>query len=102
MTEGPVPINEALAKYDRAADAGAIQSAQQERQEVVARFPLDAWPSLPLERYALGQEETRESFCWWIEFGTPHVGSMRGGNAKKHVIYRQRDGNWYYDRQTHK
>lgn len=103
MAEGPVSIDEALTKYDRAANAEAAKAAEQERQEVVGRFPLDQWPALPLERYALGQGgDTRETFCWWLEFGTPHVGSMRGGNARKHVIYRQKDGNWYFDRQKFK
>src|SRR5688500_3604483 len=100
MAAGPLSINEALTSYNRTSEADAVQSAEQERQEVVARFPIDAWPTMPLERYALGQGDTHESFCWWLEFGTPHVGSMKGGNARKHVIYRKRDGNWHYDRQT--
>ncbi len=103
MSGGTVPISEALAKYDRAAEAFAVQAAEKERQEVISRFPIESWPTLPLERYALGQgDNTRETYCWWLEFGTPLIGSMKGGSAQKHLIYRQRDGHWHYDVQSFK
>lgn len=52
---------------------------------------------MPLERYALGQGKPRETFCWWMEFGTPALGSIRGGNAQKHLIYkRKEDLGWYH------
>ena len=79
MAQKPVSFEEALKTFDRNAVQQAVQLAENERQEVVKRFPLDAWPTLPLGRYALGQGNKRESFCWWLEFGSAHVGSIKGG-----------------------
>lgn len=101
MSEVQRSLDEAIKAYNRDSDRQAVDLAEQERQEVVQRFPLDQWPNLPLTKYALGQDNTQDSFCWWIEFGTPHVGSMKGGSARKHLIYRQRDGGWFYDRRSY-
>src|ERR1035437_3668277 len=102
MTKNPVSFEETLKQFDRSANQQAVLLAEQERQEVVKRFPLDAWPTMPLSRYALGQGNKQESFCWWLEFGTPHVGSIKGGSARKHIIYKQGDDEWWFDRQTYK
>ncbi|MGJ3561742.1 hypothetical protein ACR6C2_39975 [Streptomyces sp. INA 01156] len=29
-----------------------------------------------------------------MEFGTPHLGSIRGGSAAKHIMYRHNSGEW--------
>lgn len=97
----PRPIQDAIREFDPAAHRQAIDGAKRERQEAVDRFPLTAWPSLPLQRYALGQGSKQDAFCWWMEFGTPNVGSMKGGSARKHIIYRQNDGAWYFDHETY-
>ncbi|HEX3356725.1 MAG TPA: AAA family ATPase, partial [Tepidisphaeraceae bacterium] len=99
MAEGLISLEESLAKYDRDADCESVRTAEQERQEVLKLFPLANWPMLSLERYALGQGNKQDCYCWWLEFGTPHVGSIKGGSARKHVIYKQSDGNWYYPMQ---
>jgi 5-methylcytosine-specific restriction protein B len=94
--EPKIPIEQALAEWDRDQARPHAEAGEQERQEVLKRFPLEDWATLPLNRYALGVEEG-DSFCWWMEFGTPHIGSIRGGSAKKHLIYRKSDGSgWYY------
>ena len=68
------PIHDAISAFDREASQGEVETADRQRQEVVGRFPLDGWPTLTLERYALGQATTKkESYCWWMEFGTPAV-----------------------------
>jgi 5-methylcytosine-specific restriction protein B len=95
-------FREALKEYDRAAGGQDVELADRERRELLGLFPLEAWRGMPLEQYALGLGDNRRSFCWWIEFGTPHLGSMKGGNARKLLIYRQRDGSWYFDRQSYK
>ena len=45
---------EALAAWDRQARAADVATAEAERAKVLDRFPLESWPTLPLERYALG------------------------------------------------
>ena len=55
---------------------------------------------MTLDRYALGQADHRETFCRWMEFVTTELGSMRGGSAKKHLIYyRAGAKSWYFDEQ---
>ena len=53
---------------------------------------------MSLERYALGQENSEDTFCRWMEFRTQHLGSMRGGSARKLLIYKHKDRpGWYFD-----
>ena len=61
-------------------------------------FPKDAWPAMTLDRYALGQPDHPDNFCRWMEFVTTQLGSMRGGSARKHLIYFQaKTGEWWFD-----
>ena len=59
MPEPRSPLENAVASYDRATDKEFTAAAERERKEVFERFPLDQWPTMPLERYALGQKESR-------------------------------------------
>lgn len=98
MPEARPSLKEALASYDRAVPKGPVAEAERERKEVLDRFPLEAWPTMPLERYALGQEESEETFCRWMEFRAQHLGSIRGGSARKLIIYKHKDKpGWYFD-----
>jgi 5-methylcytosine-specific restriction protein B len=68
-----------------------------QHDEFLGAFPRSAWESLTLDRYALGTENTRESYSYALEWGTPDLGSIRGGSSLKHVIFRRRkDGEWHY------
>lgn len=87
---------EAAETFDREGARRFNQAAESERAALVERFPLDRWVDMPLERYALGQGTSEESFCWWMEFGTKALGSIRGGAAGKHLVFRRRDGSWRY------
>jgi hypothetical protein len=42
-------LAEALAAWDRQARQADLAVADAERARVVERFPLEAWPTLPLE-----------------------------------------------------
>jgi hypothetical protein len=51
-----------------------------------------------LERYALGLSTHRDTFCKLLEFETPELGSIRGGSARKLLIYKHKDKpGWYFD-----
>lgn len=90
-------IEDALKEYDRRTYQDHVAKAAQERTEMLRRFPLEAWPTMTLEQYALGQSDFSETYCRWLEFGTPHMGSMRGGSALKHIIYKHKSKpGWYY------
>ena len=72
--------------------------ASSERKEVTDRFPIDQWPTMPLERYALGQDTSDDTFCQWMEYRSQHLGSIRGGSARKLIIYKHKDKpGWYFD-----
>jgi 5-methylcytosine-specific restriction protein B len=90
-------LAEALERFGRP-DAEAFEArADVERAQVVSEFPVEQWPSLPLERYALGLDHESGSvpYCQLMEYRTPNLGSIKGGSARKHIIYRRSDGNWW-------
>ena len=89
-------VEDALEAFDRDAARAAAEKAEELRKSIVAQFPLDEWPMLPLERYALGGSD-HDNFCYVMEFGSEALCSIRGGSARKHAIYRKASGDWYYD-----
>ena len=93
-----IPIETAANEFDRSRVAERAGMADTERQAVVERFPLEKWPDMSLEAYALGQENSEDTFCRWLEFRTPTVASIKGGSARKHLIYKHaRKPGWYFD-----
>ena len=97
MAQNIKSIQEAIPQFDRKIIESHIQNGEKERQEILKRFPISDWPSLPLEKYALGLPQSADSFCRWIEFNSPHLGSMRGGSAVKHLIYKHKNKpGWYF------
>jgi 5-methylcytosine-specific restriction protein B len=97
ITTPAKPLSEALSEFDRSARASRIAEADAQIAQVVSDFPSDAWPTMPLERYALGTDVYQDSFCHRMEFGTPALASMRGGSAAKHLIFRRKkEGVWRY------
>jgi 5-methylcytosine-specific restriction enzyme B len=89
-------LEDALEVFDRNAARLAAEKAEALRRSIVARFPIERWPTLPLERYALGGPD-HDNFCYVMEFESEAIGSIRGGSARKHAIYRKTSGDWYYD-----
>jgi 5-methylcytosine-specific restriction protein B len=74
-----------------------LAELQRQHDAFVEAFPRSAWESLTLDRYALGTDNARESYSYALEWGTPDLGSIRGGSSLKHVIFkRRRDGEWHY------
>lgn len=60
------------------------------------RFPREDWAEMTLEKYALGQPQSKHSYSYALEWGTPTLGSIRGGSAKKHRIFLHKSGSWVY------
>jgi 5-methylcytosine-specific restriction enzyme B len=89
-------LEDALEAFDRDAARLAAEKAEELRRSIVARFPIDQWPTLPLERYALGGPD-HDNFCYVMEFESEALCSIRGGSARKHAIYHKASGDWYYD-----
>ncbi|MFE0871689.1 McrB family protein [Streptomyces rochei] len=90
-------LSAALSAFDRSTVAEAETAAAHERKQVLSQFPLEEWPTLPLSRYALGQTTSAAAgatYCRLIEFGTPNLGSIKGGSAAKHIMYHHNSGEW--------
>jgi hypothetical protein len=51
-----LPLSEAVQHWDRSLDAAIREAADQQRRRVLDLFPIDAWPSLSMVRYGLGNE----------------------------------------------
>jgi 5-methylcytosine-specific restriction protein B len=94
----PTDLDEAVRAFDRPSVAPRAAAAAQRAEQIRAEFPLDEWPSMGLERYALGHAESKSSFCRRLEFDAPELGSISGGSARKLIIYARADGSgWFYD-----
>jgi 5-methylcytosine-specific restriction protein B len=88
-------IADSLRCWDRPAAARRAAEAEELRAQFVQRFPLTVWPQLPLEDYALGQN-FHDTVSWWLEYKTEVIGSIKGGSAHKHLIFRAKDGSWRF------
>lgn len=97
----PVPssvsFGDAAQSFDPASVRASVNDAEQERQETLRRYPREHWPAMTLEEYAQGQPDHPDSYCRWIERQTPHIGSIRGGSARKLIIYkRANQPGWHF------
>ena len=94
----PPDFAEAIASYNRPADHEHIALGEKERKQILEQFPRDAWAEMPIEKYALGQTGSENTFCAWLEYRSSHLGSISGGSAKKLLIYKRRTGEgWYFN-----
>jgi hypothetical protein len=66
------------------------------REEFVRRFPKERLDELTLERYALGVDNLRDSFCYWLEFGTKKLGHL-GGTSQKFGVWKGKQG-WRWNK----
>lgn len=62
-----------------------IDNPHQLNEEFLKEFPLDRLKDMPLEEYT---NNTKNSFSYWVEFGTVILGSVGGGSAYKFSIFR--------------
>jgi 5-methylcytosine-specific restriction protein B len=95
MTSISPELLDAVEKHGRPAVSAAEQHAAAERVDLLERFPLERWPRLPLDHYALGTGDDPVPYCAMLEYRTPYLGSIKGGSARKHIIYRQNSGEWW-------
>ncbi len=90
-------VRTAFAAYNAAADQDHLRQGEEERAEILRRFPREAWRDMQLTDYAIGQEDSSHTYCRWVEFQSEHLGSIRGGQSAKLIIYHRKDGSWHYD-----
>jgi 5-methylcytosine-specific restriction protein B len=98
MTPPKLSLADAVVQWPAARSPGLMDRIRAQRELVKAKLPPGDWPTLELERYALGVG-SQETFCYLMEFGTPDLGSIAGGAAHKHLIYKRSDtGAWWFNR----
>lgn len=91
-------IDQALIEYDPDDQKARVAKAEDQRVQLLARFPKDGWPEMTLDHYALGQPGHPDNFCRWMEFVTTDMGSIKGGSARKHLIHYQAEtGRWWFN-----
>ncbi|KQX14255.1 restriction endonuclease [Streptomyces sp. Root431] len=94
------PVDDALKVFDRDRHRAAVEAADREAAAIRAAFPWEEWPTLPVERYALGQPDAQgQVYSHALEYGSKALGSITGGSAMKHLVYySRRDHGWWYDK----
>jgi 5-methylcytosine-specific restriction protein B len=95
-------VLESLSAYDPDAHEADVLKAEEQRAAFAALFPKKGWPTMTLDRYALGQTDHPDNFCHWMEFVAVELGSIKGGSARKHIIYFQAAAReWWFDRKSY-
>ena len=97
MIKSNVTLSQAIAQFDRSPTNPVAEGYRSQRAEILKRFPRDKWPEMRLDDYALGQPAVEDTYCRWLEYKSHWMGSIRGGSAKKLIIYKrkEREG-WYF------
>ncbi|RTL67000.1 MAG: AAA family ATPase [Pseudonocardiaceae bacterium] len=98
MTAISAELAAALDRHPRPDVTAALRRVETERADVLRRFPVDSWPTLELNDYALGRVDEPTPYCVLLEYRTPHLGSIKGGAARKHIMYKGSDGAWHMSR----
>src|SRR4051794_39169977 len=95
MADISAALAAALDRHPQPNVTGSLARVNEQRADVLRRFPVESWPTLRLDDYALGRVDEPTPYCVVMEYRTPHLGSMKGGAARKHIMYRQNDGGWW-------
>jgi hypothetical protein len=86
LSDIAVALKEALAKWLEHNSRTIPTDLLALREEFVRRFPKDKLSEMSLEQYALGLE-SKDTFCYWVEFKTKPLGDVRGTPVKKWGVY---------------
>jgi len=67
----------------------SIEDADREKDEFLSEYPLIRIKELSVEEYCLGTEQSKDSFCYALEFGKyRYTGfGIGGGSARKFGVY---------------
>ena len=90
-------LSEAISNFDHGAASKVVEEAEQLRAKMLQRFPIEHWPEMTKDEYALGTDNFKDSFCYWMEYGTTPLGSIKGGASSKMIVYKGKDGSWRFN-----
>jgi 5-methylcytosine-specific restriction enzyme B len=75
------------------------QHAENLRQQFLQRFSIAKLQSLTLQEYALGLDDYKDTFCYWLEFKTKDLGLIGGAPSMKHIVFFQKKKDkWFFDK----
>lgn len=57
------------------------------RQAFLDKFPIKSLETIDVEKYALGHEGYKDSFCYWLETRLEKFGNIHGSFANKFGVY---------------
>jgi len=60
---------------------------EEKRQKFLSLFPAKKIDEIPIEKYALGTEVSKESFCYWLETELERLGDIHGSPSNKFAVY---------------
>jgi 5-methylcytosine-specific restriction protein B len=89
-------FEQALTEWDPGRHVDDVARAEDQRTSIRTAFPLDEWPTLDVERFALGTGGSEPSFCSWLEVNSNDLGLMPARHAGIHLIYKDRQGSWQH------
>ena len=77
----------AVEQFGRPESAVFEAHARAERAHVLQSFPVSSWPTMTLDRYALGLGGEAVPYCQLMEYRTPNLGSINdeGGHGYKDI-----------------
>ena len=97
MIKSNLTLSQAIAQFDQSPTNPVAEGYRSQRAEILKRFPLAQWPHMSLDDYALGQPAMEDTYCHWLEYKSQWMGSIRGGSARKLIIYKRKDREgWYF------
>lgn len=103
MNEVIKDFKDAVVAFDRRALAEYVKTAESKRQQILRLFPIEDWPNLALERYALGLPDSEDSLCNWLERKSLELGSIRGGSSRKLLVFKRKSKQgWHFDTELFK
>ena len=79
------------ATFDRSTIVEHCSKALAERTALQKAFPRESLATMAVEKYAMGLGGNN-TLCWTYEFGSDHVGSIKGGSVFKFVVWFGKDG----------
>ena len=64
-----------------------FEKGDSERRVFLKKFPAEKINELTIEKYVIGGDKSKDSFCYWIENRLKDLGNIHGATALKFGIY---------------
>lgn len=87
-----------VSKFEQEFKDDDYEKKEQLRREFVEKFPIESIRKMDVDNYSLGGKQG--NLCWWLEYNTVELGSIKGGVALKHKIYYSvKEARWIFPKE---